>query len=59
MWNAVFKPFLRVFAETRGLLVQIPKLVMSLDFFQKNANDARKKQNAVLKKKEVILSRIK
>ena len=33
MWNAVFKTFLRVFAENPGLFAQIPKLVMSSDFY--------------------------
>ena len=34
-WNAVFKIFLRVFAEIPRLFAQISKLSMSLDFYPK------------------------
>ena len=51
MWNAVFKTFLRVFAETPGFLLKFRNYLWVWIFFQKNAIDARKKQNAVLKKR--------
>ena len=60
MWNAVFKTFRRAFAEIPGLLAEIPKIVMSLDFIpKKTLMILGKNRMQFSKKMEVILSRIK